>query len=60
MINQAREFLKKENLNDIVIGIAASGNTAFTNEILELSFKNKITTVAVSNNPDGAILKSWF
>lgn len=57
--NQAKEFFEKKkiNLNDIVIGIAASGNTPFTNEILKLSFKNKIKTVAISNNPDGKILK---
>ena len=57
--NQAREFFEKKKINsdDIVIGIAASGNTTFTNEILKLSFKNKIKTVAISNNPDGKILK---
>ena len=56
---QARKFFEKKKISqsDVLICIAASGNTAFTNEILNLSFKNNIKTVAISNNPKGKILR---
>tara|TARA_B100001059_G_C17822567_1_gene579228 strand:- start:1721 stop:2458 length:738 start_codon:yes stop_codon:yes gene_type:complete len=42
---------------DVVIGLAASGNTPFTCKVLEKSkFKNALT-IAISNNPNGKILK---
>ena len=42
--------------NDVVFGIAASGNTPFTCKILELSKANAFT-IAISNNLKGKILK---
>ena len=45
------------NLNDVVIGLAASGNTPFTCKVLEESQNKKALTIAISNNPDGNILK---
>ena len=54
-------YLKKKKKKitqfDIVICIAASGNTIFTNEILELCKQKKVKTIAISNNPKGKILK---
>ncbi len=47
---------KKINSKDVVIGLAASGNTPFTCEILRLSQQKKATTIAISNNPKGKIL----
>ena len=43
---------------DVIIGIAASGNTPFTNQILKESRKSKALTIAISNNPIGEIIKS--
>ena len=59
-INEARVKVDRLsiNKNDIVIGLAASGNTAFTNEVLKLSNEKKILTIAISNNPRGSILKN--
>ena len=48
----------KVNSNDIVIGLAASGNTPFTNNVLEESKKVGALTIGISNNPDGIILKT--
>lgn len=42
---------------DIVIGIAASGNTPFTCKALETSFQRDALTIAISNNPSGQILR---
>ena len=56
-IEQARFLFKKITQFDIVICIAASGNTIFTNEILELCKQKKVKTIAISNNPKGKILK---
>ena len=44
------------NNSDVVIGLAASGNTKFTGEILKLASKNGALTIAISNNPKGYIL----
>ncbi len=41
---------------DVVIGLAASGNTPFTCKVLEKAKKNSALTVAISNNPKGKIL----
>ena len=49
---------KKINSNDIVFGLAASGDTKFTNEILKYSSLNKALTIAISNNPKGLILNN--
>ncbi len=57
--NEARNSfkIKKISSKDVVICIAASGNTPFTNEIINLSNKNKIKTIAISNNPHGNLHK---
>ena len=40
-----------------MIGLAASGNTPFTCKVLEEAGKKGALTIAISNNPDGYILK---
>ena len=42
---------------DVIIGVAASGNTPFTCSILEKAKNKKALTIAISNNPNGKILK---
>ena len=42
---------------DVVIGIAASGNTPFTCKVVEKAKKNNALTIAISNNPKGKILE---
>ena len=42
---------------DVVIGIAASGNTPFTCKVLEKAKNQNALTIAISNNPNGKILK---
>lgn len=44
------------NSEDVVIGLAASGNTPFTCKVLEESNKKGALTIAISNNPKGEIL----
>ena len=41
---------------DVVIGIAASGNTPFTCRVLEKAKNQNALTIALSNNPNGNIL----
>ena len=41
---------------DVIIGLAASGNTPFTCQVLEKANSNKALTLAISNNPKGKIL----
>ena len=55
----AKEAISKKfiNSNDVVIGLAASGNTPFTCKVLEEAGKKGALTIAISNNPDGYILK---
>ena len=59
-IEKAKETFieKKIGYKDVVICIAASGNTSFTNEIMKSSFKCNVPTIAISNNPEGVILKN--
>ena len=45
------------NNKDVVIGLAASGNTPFTCKVLEEANNKKALTIAISNNPKGKILK---
>lgn len=54
----ARESIKKKAINeqDVVIGLAASGNTAFTCEVMKEAEKLGALTIAISNNPKGKIL----
>ena len=42
---------------DVVIGIAASGNTPFTCRVLEKAKNQDALTIAISNNHNGQILK---
>ena len=51
--NTLKKFI---NPDDVVIGLAASGNTPFTCKVLEESNKKGALTIAISNNPDGKIL----
>ncbi len=43
--------------NDILIALAASGNTPFTSECIRFCKEKKAITIAVSNNKNGNILK---
>ena len=42
---------------DVVIGVAASGNTPFTCRVLKKAKNQNALTIAISNNPKGKILK---
>ena len=57
-ITDAKKQVKQIDISkfDIVIGLAASGNTPFTCKVLELAKRKGALTVAISNNPDGNIL----
>jgi N-acetylmuramic acid 6-phosphate etherase len=57
-IENAKLLAKKHKLtnSDVVIGLAASGNTRFTEEILKIASKKDSLTIAISNNPMGSIL----
>lgn len=48
---------KKINSNDVVICLAASGNTPFTCKVIEEALKRNALTIAISNNPKGKILE---
>jgi len=48
------KFISRE---DVVIGIAASGNTPFTCRVLEKAKNHDALTIAISNNHNGDILK---
>ena len=58
-INLAENIVAEKLIchEDVVIGLAASGNTPFTCKVLEKAKFNKALTVAISNNPKGKILK---
>ena len=52
------KILKKSvNSQDVVIALAASGNTPFTCKILEEANKTGALTIGISNNPNGNLLK---
>ena len=55
---QAQKAVSKKflNSNDVVIGVAASGNTPFTCKVLEEAQKRGALTIAISNNPKGKLL----
>ena len=48
---------KSINSKDVIIGLAASGNTPFTCKVLEESNKKNGLTIAISNNPNGKLLE---
>ena len=50
----SKKFINSE---DVVIGLAASGNTPFTCKVLEESNRMGALTIAITNNPKGKILK---
>jgi N-acetylmuramic acid 6-phosphate etherase len=58
-INQAKFVVKTRAINykDVVIGIAASGNTPFTCKVMEEAKINKALIIVISNNPKGKILQ---
>ena len=55
----AKDAISKKFIDskDVVIGLAASGNTPFTCKVLEEADKKGALTIAISNNPNGDILK---
>ena len=48
---------KHINKGDVVIGLAASGNTPFTCKVMQEAKNKNALTVTISNNPNGKILK---
>ena len=58
-VKKAKEIVKTKLINyrDVVVGLAASGNTPFTCKVLEEAKKNNALTISISNNPNGHILK---
>ena len=57
-ISEAKDAVIKKLLNnqDVVIGLAASGNTPFTCKVLEEAKKKGALTIAISNNSNGKLL----
>ena len=58
-ILKASKIVSKKLINseDVLIGLAASGNTPFTCKVLEEAYKKGAMTIAISNNPNGKLLK---
>jgi N-acetylmuramic acid 6-phosphate etherase len=56
---QAIETILKKSVSsqDVVIALAASGNTPFTCKVLEEANKKGALTIGISNNPNGNLLK---
>ena len=56
-IDNAIDEVKRKLIGsqDVVIGLAASGNTPFTCKVLEEALHRKALTIAISNNPNGKI-----
>lgn len=57
-IDEAKRMLNElcPNENDVVIGLAASGNTPFTSFVIQEASLSKSLTIGISNNPKGRIL----
>ena len=57
-ITLAKKAVLQKSLSskDVVIGLAASGNTPFTCKVLEEAKKKGALTIAISNNPKGKLL----
>ena len=57
--HQAIHTILKKSVNsqDVIIALAASGNTPFTCKILEETKKKGALTIGISNNPNGNLLK---
>lgn len=58
-INSAKKIVKEKsiNQNDVIIGLAASGNTPFTFTVLKEAASTNALIISISNNPDGTILE---
>ena len=58
-INEALSKVKDMNINhsDVVIGLAASGNTPFTCGVLEAARSRGALTIGISNNKNGLLNK---
>jgi N-acetylmuramic acid 6-phosphate etherase len=58
-VHQASDEVLSKSINshDVILGLAASGNTPFTCKVLEESYKKGALTIAISNNPNGNLLK---
>ncbi len=58
-ISGALKFVSKKSINshDVVIALAASGNTPFTCKVLKEANKKEALTIAISNNPNGKLLE---
>ena len=58
-ILEATKIVLKKLINseDVLIGLAASGNTPFTCKVLEEANKKNALTIAISNNPSGKLLE---
>ena len=58
-ILEATEIVLTKSINseDVLIGLAASGNTPFTCKVLEEANKKNALTIAISNNPNGKLLE---
>ena len=58
IISANDEVIKKLiNSQDVILGIAASGNTPFTCKVVEEAKKRGALTIVISNNPKGEILR---
>lgn len=58
ILSAKKEVAKKLiNSEDVVIGLAASGNTPFTCEVMREANKKNALTISISNNPKGKILQ---
>lgn len=57
--SQAIDKILKKSVSsqDVVIALAASGNTPFTCKVLEEANKKGALTIGISNNPNGNLLK---
>ena len=44
--------------NDVVIGLAASGNTVFTNTAITFAKQSGAVTIGIANNPDTSLLNN--
>ena len=58
-ISEATKIVLKKLINsqDVLIGLAASGNTPFTCKVLEEANNKEALTIAISNNPHGKLLE---
>ncbi len=58
-IYEGIKTIKKMNINknDVVIGLAASGNTPFTNSVLKEIERIGSFTIGITNNPNATMLK---